>query len=256
MKIESPLPGARSSRLNSSSISPCAVCSVLRAGHRRRWRLNGLARPIRSLWNSTRLADMKVVVAASDRELWERAVAGDAHGFGSLFERHGRAVYNFAFRRTANWGTAEDVASEVFLVAWRRRADVVFSGESDSVLPWLLGVATNHLRNVRRGEARAGAALARLDAGALQPDFSDEIVGRLGDEAQMAKVLRVLDELPEQERDVLALCAWSGLDYVEAAVALAVPIGTVRSRLSRARAHLRELLDANGHELDRDAVTR
>jgi RNA polymerase sigma-70 factor (ECF subfamily) len=212
--------------------------------------------PGQVLRNSMRLADMKVVVAASDRELWERAVAGDAHGFGLLFERHGRTVYNFAFRRAANWGTAEDVASEVFLIAWRRRAEVVFSGESGSVLPWLLGVATNHLRNVRRGEARAGAAVARLDAAASQPDFSDEIVGRLGDEARMAEVLRVLDGLPEQERDVLALCAWSGLDYEEAAVALSVPIGTVRSRLSRARAHLRELLDANGHEIGRDAVTR
>jgi RNA polymerase sigma-70 factor (ECF subfamily) len=199
---------------------------------------------------------MMKVVAGSDRELWEKAVAGDAHAFGLLFERHGRAVYNFAFRRTANWGTAEDVASEVFLVAWRRRADVAFSGDLESVLPWLLGVATNHLRNIRRGEIRAGAAVARLDAGASQPDFSEEIVGRLGDEAQMAQVLRVLDDLPEQERDVLALCSWSGLDYEEAAVALAVPVGTVRSRLSRARVHLRELLDSNGHELERDAVNR
>jgi RNA polymerase sigma factor (sigma-70 family) len=197
---------------------------------------------------------MTQVVVVTDRELWERAVAGDAASFGLLFERHGRAVYNFAFRRTANWGTAEDVASEVFLVAWRRRAEVVFSGDSASVLPWLLGVATNHLRNVRRGETRAAAAVARLDAGASQPDFSDEVAGRLADEAQMTAVLRVLDELPEQERDVLALCAWSGLEYEEAAVALAIPVGTVRSRLSRARAHLRELVATSGHELNRGLV--
>jgi RNA polymerase sigma factor (sigma-70 family) len=206
--------------------------------------------------NPSTVADMNAVVAVSDRELWERAVGGIADGFGLLFERHGRAVYNFAFRRTANWAAAEDAASEVFLVAWRRRREVVFSGESGSVLPWLLGVATNYLRNDRRRLARASAGLARLDAGETQPDFSAEVVGRLGDEAQMAEVLRVLDALPEHERDVLALCAWSGLDYRDAALALGVPVGTVRSRLSRARAHLRELLDANGHELDRDAVTR
>jgi RNA polymerase sigma factor (sigma-70 family) len=198
---------------------------------------------------------MKRVVAASDRELWERAVGGDADSFGLLFERHGLAVYNFAFRRTANWAVAEDAASEVFLVAWRRRAEVVFSGESGSILPWLLGVATNYLRNVRRGQTRAEVALARLGVEA-QPDFSDEIVGRLGDEARMAEVLQVVDELPGHERDVLALCAWSGLDYGEAALALAVPVGTVRSRLSRARTHLRELLAGTGHVLDRDAVTR
>jgi RNA polymerase sigma factor (sigma-70 family) len=205
--------------------------------------------------NSAGAADMKKVVAASDRELWERTVGGDADSFGLLFERHGRAVYNFAFRRTANWAAAEDAASEVFLVAWRRRAEVVFSGESGSILPWLLGVATNYLRNVRRAQTRGEVALARLGVEA-QPDFSDEVVGRLGDEARMAEVLRVVDELPEHERDVLALCAWSGLDYGEAALALSVPVGTVRSRLSRARTHLRELLTGNGHVLDRDAVSR
>jgi RNA polymerase sigma factor (sigma-70 family) len=202
------------------------------------------------------MADMKSVVAVSDRELWERVVGGDADAFGVLFERHGRVVYNFAFRRTANWATAEDAASEVFLVAWRRRREVVFSSESGSVLPWLLGVATNYLRNDRRRLARASAGLARLDADETQPDFSGELVGRLGDEAQMGEVLRVVDSLPEHERDVLALCAWSGLDYADAALALAVPVGTVRSRLSRARAHLRELLDGNGHELERNAVSR
>lgn len=199
---------------------------------------------------------MKRVVTATDRELWEKAVGGNADAFGLLFERHGRAVYNFAFRRLANWTAAEDAASEVFLVAWRRRAEVVFSNELESVLPWLLGVATNHLRNVRRGETRAGVALARLDIHEAQPDFSDEVIGRLGDEARMAEVLGLLDELPEHERDVLALCAWSGLDYEGAAVALAVPVGTVRSRLSRARAHLQELLTPNGHGLERDAVSR
>ena len=199
---------------------------------------------------------MKAVVAVGDRELWERVVDGDADAFGLLFERHGRAVYNFAFRRTANWATAEDAASEVFLVAWRRRREVVFSSESGSALPWLLGVATNYLRNDRRRLARASAGLARLDAGETQPDFSGELVGRLADEAQMAEVLRVVDSLPEHERDVLALCAWSGLDYGDAALALEVPVGTVRSRLSRARAHLRELLDSNGHELERNAVSR
>jgi RNA polymerase sigma factor (sigma-70 family) len=196
---------------------------------------------------------MKEVVGASDRQLWERAVSGDADAFGLLFERHGRAVYNFAFRRVANWAAAEDATSEVFLVAWRRRREVVFTGELESVLPWLLGVATNHLRNVRRRAARAGAALDRLGIGDVESDFSDEILGRLADEAQMADVLRVLDALPEHERDVLALCAWSGLDYQEAAVALGVPVGTVRSRLSRARGHLRELVAPRGHEL-KDAV--
>jgi RNA polymerase sigma factor (sigma-70 family) len=197
------------------------------------------------------------VVATTDQELWAAAVVGDAGAFGVLFERHSRAVYNFAFRWMADWAAAEDTASEVFLIAWRRRGEVVFSSESGSVLPWLLGVATNHLRNQRRGARRADAAIARLDATSeAQPDFSDEIVGRMADQAQMAEVHAVVERLPEHERDVLALCAWAGLDYDEAAIALDAPVGTVRSRLSRARAHLRELVEGNGHEVSRDVVTR
>ena len=200
--------------------------------------------------------DMNEVVAATDRELWAAAVNGDADAFGALFERHSRAVYNLAFRSTANWAAAEDAASDVFLTAWRRRSEVVFTTESGSVLPWLLGVAANHLRNQRRTRRRAATALVRLNAREVQPDYSDEILGRLADEAQMAEVQAVVEQLPEQERDVLALCAWAGLDYAEAAIALAVPVGTVRSRLSRARTHLRELVEADGHELRRDVVAR
>jgi RNA polymerase sigma factor (sigma-70 family) len=196
------------------------------------------------------------VVAASDQELWTAAVGGDSDAFGVLFERHSRAVYNFAFRLTADWAQAEDAASEVFLTAWRRRAEVVFTTGSGSVLPWLLGVANNHLRNQRRGRRRADTAIARLDANAVQPDHSDETLGRMADEAQMAEVQAVVQQLPEQERDVLALCAWGGLDYADAAIALAVPVGTVRSRLSRARVHLRELVETTGHEMSRAVVTR
>ena len=199
---------------------------------------------------------MNQVVGATDRELWAAAVDGDAEAFGALFERHSRAVYNFAFRSTANWAAAEDAASDVFLTAWRRRGEVVFTTESGSVLPWLLGVAANQLRNHRRTGRRAATALGRLNAKEVQPDHSDETVGRLADEAQMAQVQAVVEQLPQHERDVLALCAWAGLDYDEAAIALAVPVGTVRSRLSRARTHLRELVATNGHEQRRDVVIR
>jgi RNA polymerase sigma-70 factor, ECF subfamily len=196
------------------------------------------------------------VVAASDRDLWAAAVAGDADAFGALFERHARAVYNFGFRETADWAAAEDIASEVFLTAWRRRSEVIFTTESGSVLPWLLGVAVNHLRNQRRGTRRGDAAIARLNLRGDQPDFSDELLGRMADEAQMAGVRAVVEQLADHERDVLALCAWAGLDYEEAAIALDLPVGTVRSRLSRARAHLRELVAANGHDRSRDLVAR
>ena len=75
---------------------------------------------------------------ATDVELWRRAVDGDPDSFGVVFERHARTVYNYLFRRTADWSLAEDLTSVVFLEAWRRRADVGF--ESEAALPWLLGV--------------------------------------------------------------------------------------------------------------------
>ena len=62
-----------------------------------------------------------VVEQHLDRELWRRAVAGDAEAFGQLFDLHAKAVYNFCFRRLADWAMAEDMTSAVFLEAWRRR---------------------------------------------------------------------------------------------------------------------------------------
>jgi RNA polymerase sigma-70 factor (ECF subfamily) len=121
--------------------------------------------------------------------------------------------------------------------------------ERELALPWLLGVATNVLRNGRRSQRRHRAALKRLPREHAH-DFTDEANGRLDDERQMQTVLRVFAKLPRREQDVLALCAWAELSYEEAAVALGVPVGTVRSRLSRARARIRELSAAGGHEPD------
>jgi RNA polymerase sigma factor (sigma-70 family) len=182
---------------------------------------------------------------ATDAELWQRAVEGDPDSFGALFERHARAVYNYLFRRTADWSLAEDLTSVVFLEAWRRRRDVRL--ERDLALPWLLGVATNVLRNRRRAQWRYRAALERVPRERGE-DFADDANGRLDDERRMRVVLRSLSKLPKREQDVIALCGWADLGYEEAAAALGIPVGTVRSRLSRARARLRELDGPDGHE--------
>jgi RNA polymerase sigma factor (sigma-70 family) len=181
----------------------------------------------------------------TDAELWRLAASGEAPAFGLLFERHGRAVYNFCFRRTANWAAAEDLTSIVFLEAWRRRSEVRL--KDGRALPWLLGVATNVLRNRRRSERRHRAALARLPLERVA-DFADDADARLDDERRMRTTLRAVTKLPRREQEVIALCAWGGLSYEDAALALRLPVGTVRSRLSRARARLRELGDRDGHE--------
>lgn len=178
------------------------------------------------------------MVDLTDAALWQRAAAGDTAAFGTIFERHSTTVYNYCFRRTGDWSQAEELTAIVFLEAWRRRTQVVL--ERDEAIPWLLGVATNVLRNLRRTQRRHRAALDRLPRERVA-DFAGDVDERLDDERQMRAALRALEKLPRRDQDVLALCAWEELTYEEAALALGVPVGTVRSRLSRARARLREL---------------
>jgi RNA polymerase sigma factor (sigma-70 family) len=165
-----------------------------------------------------------------------RVRAGDPDAFGVLFEEHARAVYNHAFRVTGNWSTAEEVVSLTFLEAWRLRGTI--RPEGGSLLPWLLGIALNVARNVSRASRRHQAAMSRLPVASDVPDFADELAGRIDDAARLDGVRAALSSLRGGERDVLALCVWSRLNYAEAAEALGVPVGTVRSRLSRARRKL------------------
>lgn len=187
---------------------------------------------------------------ATDAELWRRAVGGEPDAFGILFERHAKTVYNYLFRRTADWALAEDLTSTVFLEAWRRRGDVQL--QRDLALPWLLGVATNVLRNRRRSQWRHRAALQRIPR-ERHEDFAADANDRLDDERRMRFVLRSLSGLPRREQEVLTLCGWAELSYEEAAAALGVPVGTIRSRLSRARARMRELTADTGHEVVNEA---
>lgn len=188
----------------------------------------------------------------TDAELWELAVAGGPEAFGVLCERHARSVYNHCFRRTARWADAEDLTSAVFVEAWRRRRDVRLIGES--ARPWLLGVANNLLRNHRRSLGRYRASLARLPRPGPEPDPADDVAGRLADEQHMDRVLALVERLPRRDQEVLALCAWSELTYQEAATALDIPVGTVRSRLARARSRLAQLEGNPRPPTDTDGV--
>jgi RNA polymerase sigma factor (sigma-70 family) len=178
-----------------------------------------------------------------DEELWARACRHDGDAFGELFERHADAVYNHCFRRTGSWSVAEDLTSVVFLETWRRREQVEFHG--DSFLPWLLAVANNAIRNANRSIRRYGRLLAKLPDPVPIPDQSEEAIGRVDDEHAMRGVLDAFDQLSVLEQEVLSLCDWAGLSYEEAGVTLGVSAAAVRSRLFRARARLREVLNAD-----------
>jgi RNA polymerase sigma-70 factor, ECF subfamily len=183
----------------------------------------------------------------ADTALWLRAREGDGAAFGVLFERHAGRIYNYCFRRTADWALAEDLTSATFLLAWRslRRESL----QAESALPLLYGIATNVLRNRRRSLKRGREAFSRLPLPRVEePDFAEEAATRVDDQAAMRELLVLFARLPRREQDVLSLCEWSGLSYEDTAAALSIPIGTVRSRLARGRRRLRELAAASGPE--------
>jgi RNA polymerase sigma-70 factor (ECF subfamily) len=163
---------------------------------------------------------------------------------GELFRRHAPAVFVFLVRRTGDRELAEDLTSLVFLEAWRKRGSIRLSG--DSALPWLYGVALHCARNARRSLRRQRAALDRL---ALERPAPAQAADR-----ELGDVLALLRRLPDNQRDVILACAWTGLSYEDAAVALGVPVGTVRSRLSRARGRLAELEAERGHSAGTPAL--
>ena len=181
----------------------------------------------------------------SDADLWARSRAGDGDAFGLLFDRHARLIYNFCFRRIGGRESAQDMLSMVFLEAWRRREKEL---PADKVLPWLYGIATNVARHQHRSERRFAAALSRVPRAEPEPDLAGATVERLDYEQQAQQALKLLRMLPKREQDVFVLCAGMELSYEDAALALGLPVGTVRSRLSRARARLRELAPDSGHK--------
>jgi len=150
---------------------------------------------------------------------------------------------------TGDWATAEDVVSLTFLEAWRLRRKV--HPEGDSLLPWLMGIATNVIRNTSRAARRHRRAMEKLPPRDSVPDFADELVGRLADAEQLTAARIALDRLRPAEREVLTLCVWAGLEQAAVAEAVGVQVGTVRVRLSWARNRLRQLAERELAEMQK-----
>ncbi|MFB8081200.1 RNA polymerase sigma factor [Streptomyces sp. NPDC056013] len=172
----------------------------------------------------------------------DRFRAGDPSALGEAYDEHARVLYHYAFRVCGDRAAAEDVVSAAFLEAWRCRGKV--HAEGGSLRPWLLGIATNIMRGSAREARRRDAALARMTDRGVLPDFADDVLARMTDGEQIRAARAALGRLRRREREVFTLVVWAGLDYAAAGEALGVPVGTVRSRLSRARERLRRLADA------------
>lgn len=181
----------------------------------------------------------------TDAALWARISDGDGDALADLYRRHVRAVQSYCLWRTADLQSAEDATATVFLELWRKRSRL--SLRTDSAAPLLLGIATNVLREHWRTRRRHDDALSRIRSAGdqLPADLEAEAISRLDAIEQLREAGAEIRALPRRERDVLALIAWGELSYEETAAALEVPIGTVRSRLARARARLGDALSTS-----------
>lgn len=162
---------------------------------------------------------------------------GQTHAFRSIYDRYSHPVYDHCLRLTGSTANAEDLAALVFLEAWRRRKD--YRLVEGSAGPWLHGIAYNLARNHWRAAKRHRQALDRIAETRVEPDHADEVVERVAAEQAIRNVLAELRSLPSQDREVIELCVAADLSYAEAADLLGVPVGTIKSRLSRALAKLR-----------------
>jgi RNA polymerase sigma-70 factor (ECF subfamily) len=177
----------------------------------------------------------------SDDELLLRLRSGDEEAFVVLYGRRQAALYRFALYMSGSRAAAEDITQEVFLAVLRE--DCGYDPERGTLSGYLFGIARKLvLRHVERGRADV-ALVTDIDEGSL-PELAvnDDPLVDLTHREGIEALRRAVQALPRRYREVVVLCDLEELDYADSAVALGCPIGTVRSRLHRARALLLEKL--------------
>jgi RNA polymerase sigma-70 factor (ECF subfamily) len=165
--------------------------------------------------------------------------ADPAGHFDEVFNAYFADIHRYAARRLGP-DTAADVAAQAFLEAFRQRRR--YDPARASVRTWLYGFATNVIGRQRRTEARALAALARLNPDRDPDGHADRVESRVSAEGLRGELATVIAALPPGQRDVLLLVALADLSHEEVAAALGISYGTVGSRLNRARTTLRKAL--------------
>jgi RNA polymerase sigma-70 factor (ECF subfamily) len=171
------------------------------------------------------------VIAASRR---------DPERFAELFDRHAPHLQRYCARR-AGPQAADDLVAETFLAAFGQRAG--YDQAYPDARPWLYGIATNLLGTHQREEIRQFRLMRAAAPGAVAvPDDSERVLATVAAQYARPRLAAALAGLPPPDRDVLLLIAWEDLSYDEVARALEIPVGTVRSRLHRARSRLRPVL--------------
>jgi RNA polymerase sigma-70 factor (ECF subfamily) len=165
----------------------------------------------------------------TDEQLYQLMKKGDAQAFAALYERREPALYRYALHMTGSAAAAEEVAQEVFvqLMAVNTR----FDETRGSLEGWMYGVARNLVRVQRR---KAGAP-APAGSETSEPAFEHDILGGMIDSENLAALRVAVTELPPSYREAVVLCDLEERNYDEAARLMGCPVGTIRSRLHRAR---------------------
>jgi RNA polymerase sigma factor (sigma-70 family) len=174
----------------------------------------------------------------ADAAIIERSLR-EPERFASIFDRHAPHIQRYLARRLGQQ-VADDLVADTFLVAFDKRARYDLS-RSDA-RPWLYGIATNLVRQHQREEVREYRLRASIKPDLDHDGHADRVAARVTAAAMNRLLATALAELSDGDRDVLLLVAWEGLTYEEVAAALAIPVGTVRSRLHRARRQVRAVL--------------
>jgi RNA polymerase sigma-70 factor (ECF subfamily) len=174
----------------------------------------------------------------TDAEVIE-ASRSDPPRFGVVFDRHFGALHRYLRRRVGK-DLADELAAETFTQAFAARYR--YDGAQSNARPWLFGIAANLLRRHARSERRRLLAYTRTGVDPVSASDEEAAADRLDAEAAGRTIALALAGLSSGQREVLLLLAWAELSYEEIGLALGLPVGTVRSRLSRARSRMRELL--------------
>ena len=176
----------------------------------------------------------------------------DSQRFAGVVDRHFAEIFRYLVRRVGR-ENAEDLGAETFIVAFSARNR--YDPSRANALPWLYEIATNLIRRHRRTEVRMLMAYATA-ASQLDPDddSSEGLVARLDHAASLARVASAFADLDPDQRDALYLVAIVGLGYAEVSEALDIPVGTVHSRVARARTNLRDLATYSGQEGNEDSI--
>jgi RNA polymerase sigma-70 factor, ECF subfamily len=202
--------------------------------------------------HDNRQPQIEDAVALANREdelLVLRAQQGDLTAFNELVERHERSVYNVCLRLLRDPIQAEDAAQDAFIRAW----SAIESFRGGLVRPWLLRIATNRTYDILRAKARRPASSLDAELYEVEPEWTSQATATEHPESFATRtelsthLERALASLPDDQRLAIVLSDVQGYGYDEIAQVMGVAVGTVKSRISRGRSRLRDILKEHPH---------